>query len=52
MYIEGPSFWGLERIYWKQETVKRSRRTTSGSGGRGGSVLLVKRPNKNDYIWL
>ena len=46
MYIEGPSFWGLERIYWKQETVKRSQRTTSGRGGRGVSVLLVGDPTK------
>ena len=36
MYIEGPSFWGLERIYWKQETVNRSReRQVDAEGGEG-----------------
>ena len=37
MYFEGPSFWGLEQIYWKQETLKHS---------------LAKRLHKNDGNWL
>ena len=41
MYIEAPSFRGLEQIYQKRKTVKRSRGTTSGRGGRGSRVNVV-----------
>ena len=41
MYIEGPSFWGPERIYWKQETVNAlGERHVDAEGGKGQCCWL------------